>query len=96
MRWHDHNFQAVYLLEFVGFGVRSTRHPGQFVEQSEVILVGNGGERLILQLDRNAFFRFDGLMQAFGPAPPWHCAASELVNDHDLPIFDHVIDIPTE
>src|SRR5258708_11598057 len=41
-------------------------------------------------------FGFDGLMQAVAPAPSRHQAAGKLVDDDDLAVLHHVIDVALE
>ena len=36
------------------------------------------------------------LVLAVTPAPPWHQAPGELVDDNDLAILNHVVDIAAE
>ena len=59
----DHGIQAIDLLEFKGFGIRSTGHACQLVVQTEVVLEGDGGQGLVLVLDLDPFLRFDRLVQ---------------------------------
>ena len=77
----------------VGFGFRRTGHAGQLLEHAEIILEGDGGERLILALDLDAFFRFDRLVQAVGPAAARHHASGKLVHDDDLAVLDHIFHV---
>ena len=82
-------FQAVDLLELVGFGIRRAGHAGQAVVHAEIVLEGDRGQGLVLGLDRHAFLGLDGLMQAIGPAAACHQAASELIdNDHFAVLHD--------
>ena len=59
----DHGIQAIDLLEFKGFGIRSTGHARQLVVQTEVVLEGDGGQGLVLVLDLDPFLRLDRLVQ---------------------------------
>ena len=88
----DHgDFELVDLLELRGFRLRRTGHAGELLVHAEVILEGDGGERLVLALDLDAFLGFDGLVQTVAPAAAGHQAAGELVDDDDLAVLHHVI-----
>ncbi len=76
--------QLVDLLELGGFGFGRTGHAGQLLVHAEVVLEGDGGERLVLALDLDAFLGLDRLVQAVAPAPARHQAAGEFVDDDDL------------
>ena len=64
--------ELVDLLELGRFRFGRTGHAGQLLVHAEVVLEGDGGERLILALDLDAFLGFDGLVQTVassgGPA----------------------------
>ena len=60
----DDDFELVDLLEFGRFGFGRTGHAGQLLVHAEVVLEGDGGQRLVLALDLDAFLGFDGLVQA--------------------------------
>ena len=85
---HD-DFQLVNLLEFGRFGFRRTGHAGQLLVHAEIVLEGDGGERLILALDLDAFLGFHGLVQAVAPAAARHQASGELVDDDDFGLRRH-------
>jgi hypothetical protein len=91
VRRNDHGLQTVDLLELVGFGVGGAGHAGQLAVQAEVVLEGDGGERLVLGLDLHAFLGFHGLVQAVAPAPARHQAAGEFVDDDHLTLLHHVM-----
>ncbi len=86
-----HGFQAVDFLELIGLGIGRTGHARELVIEAEVVLEGDGGQRLVLGLDVHAFLGFDGLVQAFAPAAAGHQAARELVHDHDLAVLHDVV-----
>ena len=73
--------QLVDLLELGRLGLGRAGHAGQLLVHAEVVLEGDGGQRLVLALDLDAFLGLDGLVQAVGPAPAGHQAAGELVDD---------------
>ena len=77
----------------VGFCFRRTGHARQLLEHAEIILEGNGRERLVLALDLDAFLGFDRLVQAVGPAPSRHHASRKLVDDDDFAVFDDVFHV---
>ena len=87
---------SVDLLELRGFRIGRTGHAGQLLVHAEVVLEGDGGQRLVLALDLDAFFGFDGLVQSVRPAPARHQAAGELVDDDDFVVFHHVVFVALE
>ncbi len=92
---HHGDVDVVGLLEFRRFGFRRTGHAGELLVHAEIVLEGDGGERLVLALDLDAFLGFDGLVQTVAPAAAGHQAAGELVHDDDfgafVAILDHVL-----
>ena len=72
------------------------RHAGELVVKTEVVLEGDGGERLVLRLDLHALLGLERLVQAFRIAPAGHHAAGELVDDDDLVAFDDVVAVALE
>ena len=54
---------------------------------------GDGCEGLVLALDLDVFFCFDGLVQSVGPAATGHLTSGELVDDDDFAVFHDVIDV---
>jgi hypothetical protein len=84
-------FVDVEKLLRLGFG--GAGHAGQFVVEPEVILNGDGGERLGLAFDLDAFLGLDGLVQAIAPAAAGHEAAGVFVDDDDLVVLDDVLDV---
>ena len=90
---NDHHVQAVNLPEFFRFGFRRAGHARELLMHAEIILEGDGGERLILALDLHAFFGLDRLMQPVGPPAPGHLAAGEFIHDDDLAVVHDVINV---
>ncbi len=88
---NHHHIEVVDLLELGGFGFRGTGHAGELFVQAEVILEGDGGERLVFALDLHVFLGFNGLVQPVAPAASGHEAAGELIDDDHLSVIDHVI-----
>ena len=91
-RNHD-DIEVVDLCEFGGFGFRGAGHAGELLVHAEIILKGDGGERLVFALDLDAFFGFDGLVQAVGPAAAGHLASGKFVDDDDFAVFHDVVDV---
>ena len=52
---------------------------------------GNGCERLVFAFDFYAFFGFNSLVQAFGPAAAGHQTACEFIHNHDFAVLDDVV-----
>jgi len=93
MGWYNNHFQSVNLLKFKGFGICRTRHAGQFVIQSEIILEGNRGNGLVFMLNLHPFLGLYSLMQAIRPASSGHGSASEFIDNDHLVILDDIVDI---
>ena len=93
VRRNRDDIEIVDFAELGGFGFRGAGHAGELFVHAEIILEGDRGERLVFALDLDAFFGFDGLVQAIGPAAAGHLAAGEFVDDDDFAVFDDVIDV---
>lgn len=91
-----HHVETVDLAELEGLGIGGAGHAGQLVVQAEIVLEGGGGQGLALGLDRQAFLRLDGLVQALGQATARHGAAGVLVDQEDLVALDDVLDVAVE
>src|SRR5258708_23920949 len=76
--------QLVGLAEFGSFGFGRTGHAAELLVHAEVVLEGDGRQRLIFSLNFDVFLGFDGLMEAIGPAAAGHEAAGEFVDDNDF------------
>ena len=94
--WDFNHIQLVDFREFIRFRRRRAGHAGQLRVKPEVILEGDGSQRLILWLDRHMFLGFQGLMQAIGIAPAFHHAPGEFINNDDLVLPDNVFNIACE
>ena len=92
----DLDGQLVDLAELGVLGECRTGHTGELVIQAEVVLQGDGGQRLVLLAHEHALFGLDGLMQALGVAAAFHDATGELVDDLDLAVGDHVLLVAME
>ncbi len=85
----DHrDVELVDLGELLGLGLGGAGHAGELVVHPEVVLEGDGGERLVLALDAHPLLGLHRLVQAVRPAPARHQAAGELVDDDDLAVLD--------
>ncbi len=61
--------------------------------EAEIVLDGDGGQRLRLALDGDLFLRLDRLVQAVAPAAAGHLAARIFVHDDDLVVLDHILHV---
>src|SRR5437773_2390695 len=89
----DRDVELVDLGELLGLGLRRARHPRQLLVHPEVVLECDGGQGLVLALDAHAFLGLHRLVQAVRPAAAGHHTPGELVDDDDLAVLDHVIDV---
>ena len=85
--------EAVDLDELLLLGLRGAGHAGELLVEAEVVLERDRRERLVLLLDLDALLRLDRLVEAFRPAAALHDPAGELVDDLDLAVLDHVVDV---
>ena len=92
----DLNGQVVDLAELGVLGDGRTGHAGELVVEAEVVLQGDGGQRLVLLADQHALFGLDGLMQSLGVTTALHDAAGELIDDLDLAVGHHVLLVAVE
>ena len=88
--------QLVGLAELGRFGIGGTRHTRELLVHAEEVLEGDRGEGLVLVLDLDAFFGFDGLMQAIAPTAAGHQAAGELVDDDDFAFLHQIVLVAME
>ena len=91
---HADNVQTVDLGKLGGFGAGSTGHTGQLFVHTEVVLEGDGSQRLALAGDSDVLLGLDGLMQTLVVPAADHQTTGELVHDDDLTILDYIVDIP--
>ena len=92
----DLDGQLVDLAELGILGECRAGHAGELVIQTEVVLQGDSGQRLVLLAYEHALFGLDGLVQALGVTAAFHNAAGELVDDLDLAVGDHVLLVAVE
>src|SRR5208337_458646 len=57
-------FQIIYFLKLRGLGFRCTRHSGQLLVHAEVVLEGDGGQRLVFLFYLDAFLGLDRLVKS--------------------------------
>ncbi len=93
---HLDDFKAVDFEKFVCLCGGRAGHAGKFFIEPEIILEGDGGECLVLRLDRYLFLGFQRLMQSFRIAASLHHAAGELVDDDDLVVLHDVVIVQLE
>ena len=91
-----HHLEVVDLLELVGLGVGGAGHAGELLEQAEVVLERDRGERLVLALDLDPLLRLERLVHAVRPAAAGHQPAGELVDDDHLVVLDDVVAVAEE
>ena len=89
-----HHVQIIDPRELFRLGVRGSGHAGKFGVHAEVVLDGDGGQRLVLLLDLDLLLGLHRLVQPVAPAASGHQAAGKLVHDDDLVILQHVVHIP--
>ena len=89
-----HNVHVVDIPEFFFFGLGRTGHTRQLVIHSEVVLQGNGGQRLGLGADEHTFLCFNRLMESAVIAASEHETACKFIDDDDFPVFHDVVHIP--
>ncbi len=90
------DFRYIEPVDFVKFGFfrhGGTGHTGQLIVKTEEVLEHNRGQRFAFVGHFHIFFGFNSLMQAFVKATAIHQTAGKFVNDDDLAVFDHVINI---
>ena len=92
----DHHVELVDLGELFGLGVGRAGHARQLLVLAEVVLEGDGRERLVLALDLDLLLGLDRLVQPVAPSPSRHQPAGELVDDDDLAVLDHVVHVEAE
>ena len=90
----DDDVELVDLVELRGLGVGRAGHARELLVEAEVVLERDRRERLVLPLDLDVLLGLDRLVEPVGPAAAGENAAGELVDDQDLAVLDHVLDVP--
>ena len=93
---HFDHVEIVDVAEFLRLGRSRAGHAGKLPVETEIVLEGDRGERLVLRLDPDLLLRLQRLVQAVGIAPPLHHAPGELVDDDHLAVLDDVILVALE
>ncbi len=88
--------EPVDVQELVGFRQRRAGHAGELLVEAEIVLEGDGGERLVLGLDLDVLLGLQRLVQPLRVAPSLHHAAGELVDDDDLVALHDVVPVAQE
>ena len=88
-----HHVQAVNGLEFLLLRQRRTGHTGELIVQAEEILEGNGSQGLAFTCHLHPLLGLDGLVEALVIAAAVHQSAGKLVNNDDLAVLNHIVDI---
>ena len=91
-RNHRH-LELVDLPEFARFGFGRTGHARELVVHSKVVLKRNRRVGLRGGLNGHALFGLNRLVQSVGIAATVHDAAGLLVDDFNLALHDHVLDV---
>ena len=86
--------QVVDGAKFLLFGHGGTGHTGELVIQAEVVLEGDGGQCLVFAVDADVLLGLDGLVQTVGVPAAEHQTAGELIDDDDLAVLHHIVDVP--
>ena len=94
--WDHHHVEIIDLLELYGLGIGGAGHARQFFVHAEVVLNRDSGQGLVFLADADLLFGLNCLVETVRPAPAGHEPASELVNNENLPLLDHIIHIALE
>ena len=89
-----HHVQIVDALELFFLRLGRAGHAGDLLVHAEVVLEGDGGQRLAFPLHLHVFLGLDGLMQTVGITAAHHQTAGELVHDDDFTVLHHVVHVP--
>ena len=90
------NVKSVNSSEFFLFRFRRTRHTRKFVIQTEIVLERYRRVSFVFVSDRDVFFRFDSLVQAFGISSAYHQTTGKFVDDYDFAVRNEVVRISFE
>ena len=90
------DLELVDLEELLRLGRRRTGHARELRIHAEVVLDRDRREGPRLALDLEVFLGLDGLVKTVAPAPAGHEPPGELVDDDDLAVLHHVVDVALE
>ena len=90
------NVQRVNGTEFPFLRLCGTRHARELFIQTEEVLEGDGGVRLVFVADLDPFLCLDRLVQTVRIAAADHQTARKLVHDDDFVVVDDVILVAVE
>ena len=96
VRRDRHDAELVGRHELGRLGLGGTGHAGELLVEAEVVLQRDGGEGLVLGLDRHRLLRLDRLVDALVVAAADQDAAGVLVDDHDLVVHHDVVRVALE
>ena len=85
--------EVVDLRELLLLRLRRAGHAGELLVEAEVVLERDRREGDVLLADGDALLRLDCLVEPLRPAPAFHDASGELVDDLDLAVLDDVVDV---
>ena len=85
--------QLVNVEELLSLGLGRAGHARQLGVEAEVVLDGDRGQRLGFALDLDVLLGLDCLVQSLTPTPAAHETASVLVDNDDLVVLHHVLDV---
>ena len=88
-----HHIQLIDRTKFLFLRQRRAGHAGELAVQAEEILEGDGGQGLAFAGNGHAFLGLDGLVQALVVAAAIHQSAGEFIDDDDLAVLDHIVDV---
>ena len=85
------NIEFINFLEFLGFGIRCTRHTRKFLIHAEIILEGNRGQSLAFGLNFHALFGLNRLMQTIRPAAAMHHTPRKVINNDNFAVLNDIV-----
>ena len=90
---HLDDVQRVDFAELGLLGQRGTRHTGELVVHTEIILERNGRQCLVFLLNLDAFLCLDRLVQTVGVPTSGHQTSRKGIDDHDALVIDNIVHI---
>ena len=89
-----YNVQLVDIPELLLLGESGARHARELVIETEVVLKCDGSQGLGFAGNLNAFFGLNRLVEPLIVPAAKHEAAGKLIHNDNLPILDHIVNIP--